>query len=355
MTTFHLYLENGKHFKAESFGAHLDQPLIGEMVFNTSMSGYQEIISDPSYCDQILVMTSPLIGNVGINSVDFESMNISLNALIVHEVQHHPSHWQSNMTLSEFLKEKNIVAISGVDTRHLTKMIRERGAMKAIIFSSELSPSELHALFLKKLPQDQIHRVSLNKPMQFPGIKDRIVLIDYGYKKNILRSLLAYQSDVVIVPYNFKHEEIMKYKPKGIVLSNGPGDPKDVPESLETIKFLQERIPLLGICMGHQLFALANGANTFKMPFGHRGGNHPIKDLKTSKIFMTSQNHGYAVDESSLLKTQLEISQINLNDETIEGLRHTKYQAFSVQYHPEACPGPTDTKFIFDEFFKLLT
>jgi carbamoyl-phosphate synthase small subunit len=352
MSQLFLYLENGKTWTPRSFGHTPDKPLVGEMVFNTSMSGYQEILTDPSYCDQFLVMTTPLIGNYGIQAEDFESLKIWPRVLIVHEAQHVPSHFGMSGTLGDFLKEQNVIGLDQIDTRTLTKTIRDHGVMKAVISPVELNADELRSFFNQKLPTDQIKRVTCSNPIMFPGEKERIVLMDFGYKQHILKSLLKRQCQVVVVPAFTSASAILRHRPQGIVLSNGPGDPKDVHEAFPVIMDLQEKLPLFGICMGHQLLALANGADTYKLPFGHRGGNHPVKDLTTGKIFMTSQNHGYAVKTESLKGTSLELTQINLNDETVEGLRHKNRPVFSVQYHPEAHPGPEDTMFLFDEFLE---
>ncbi|MBL7663970.1 MAG: glutamine-hydrolyzing carbamoyl-phosphate synthase small subunit [Bacteriovoracaceae bacterium] len=348
-----LILADGTEFIGDSFGYHpTEESCLGEVVFNTSMTGYQEILSDPSYCDQMVVMTYPLIGNYGVNRDDFESLTPALKALIVREHCEEPNNWRNETKLSELLTHFKIPAIQGIDTRQLTRIIRMHGSMKAIIVSEKTDKSKYKELLAQNLGNDQIARVSTQKPAHHPGDGHRIVLVDYGYKKNILKSLLKRKCDVIVVPYNTSFEEITRYHPDGILLSNGPGDPKDIPETLETIRKIQERYPLFCICMGHQVFALANGADTEKMKFGHRGANHPVLDLKTEKVFITSQNHGYAVKSESIAKTHLEITQINLNDKTVEGLKHKKYPAFSVQYHPEANPGPDDTHWLFDEFLE---
>jgi carbamoyl-phosphate synthase small subunit len=355
MKKIKLVLQNGKEYTGESFGYDLEQNFsLGELVFNTSMTGYQEIISDPSYCDQIVTMTYPLIGNYGINKDDFESLSLALKGLVVRECPMEGSNWRSEYSLGELLKKFKIPAISGIDTREITKEIRNSGAMKAVLVPESYLSNEVEEILTKPLSTDQISRVSTKNPIHFSGRGQRIVLIDFGYKKNILRSLLNRNSDVVVVPWNSSFEVIKSYAPKGIVMSNGPGNPKDVPEVLPVIRELQNEFPMFSICMGHQLFALANGADTEKLKFGHRGANHPVKDLKTGKVFMSSQNHGYSVTTNSIEKSDLEITQININDESIEGLKHKRLPAFSVQYHPEACPGPEDTAWLFDDFIKTL-
>lgn len=355
MKMIKLVLETGEEFLGESIGHELEHVIsLGELVFNTSMTGYQEIISDPSYCDQIIVMTYPLIGNYGVNKDDFESLTPALKGLIVKECPIEGSNWRNEYSLRELLKRFKIPGMAGLDTRELTKKIREKGVMKAVLAPENFPTQNLKNHFSHPIPKDQIARVSTKNPIHFPGEGKRVVLMDFGYKKNILRSLTKRNCDVVVVPWNSSLEMIQSYRPHGILLSNGPGDPKDVPEVLPVIRELQKMYPMFSICMGHQLFALANGADTEKLKFGHRGGNHPVKDLRLNKVFMSSQNHGYAVTVDSIKKSELEISQININDKTVEGLSHKTLPAFSVQYHPEACPGPEDTGWLFDEFISSL-
>ncbi len=350
-----LYLEDGTKLEAISFGATPKKPTLSEIVFNTSMQGYQEIITDPSYCDQTIVMTYPLIGNYGINLDDSEAVTPHLKALIVNEYCETPSNFRSRQSLSQFLTANNIIGLQGLDTRNLTKKIRIKGTMKSIISFTPLEKDEVDSLFSNHLPEDQISKVSTKAVSHFPSNGGRrIVMIDFGYKKNILESLIKRNCDVIVVPYNTSFEKIANFNPEGILLSNGPGDPKSILEVLPTIKKLQEKYPLLAICMGHQIFALANGADTEKMKFGHRGGNHPVKDFSTERVYITSQNHGYCVKEESIQGTDLEITQVNLNDKTIEGLKHKNLPCFSVQYHPEASPGPNDTKYLFDTFLHSL-
>ncbi len=351
MSALCLWLENGDRFEGNSFGADVaETSLLGELVFNTSMTGYQEILSDPSYCDQIVVMTYPLIGQYGVNKDDFEAMVPALKGLVVREACAAPSNWRSEYSLPQLLREFGVPAIEGLDTRLLTKRIRERGAMRALFAHPDVPKAKAMALLSTPLGRDQIPRVSVRQAIHFPGEGKRVVLMDFGYKKNILRSLLQRGCDVVVVPWDSSVDAIRRFKPDGVMLSNGPGDPKDASATLPVIRELQQHYPLMAICMGHQLFALANGADTEKLKFGHRGANHPVKDLPSGRTFMSSQNHGYAVTEGSLANTSLELTQINLNDGTVEGLRHRTLPAFSVQYHPEACPGPEDTAWLFDAF-----
>ena len=355
MKQIKLVLETGEEYLGESVGFDIDHIFsLGELVFNTSMTGYQEILSDPSYCDQIVVMTYPLIGNYGVNKDDFESLSPALKGMVVRECAEEGSNWRNEYSLRELLKRFKVPAIAGIDTRELTKKIRDRGVMKAVLVPVNYPTHNIQLVLSRPMGTDQIARVSTKNPIHFPGEGKRVVLMDFGYKKNILRSLLKRNCDVVVVPWNASTEVIQSYRPQGILLSNGPGNPKDIPEVLPVIKELQKIYPMFSICMGHQLFALANGADTEKMKFGNRGGNHPVKDLKLGKVFMTSQNHGYSVTESSVATSELEITQININDKTIEGLKHKFLPAFSVQYHPEACPGPEDTNWLFDDFLKTI-
>ncbi|RYM07240.1 carbamoyl-phosphate synthase small subunit [Sporolactobacillus sp. THM7-7] len=348
-----LVLENGETFIGTGFGS--DRETKGEVVFNTGMTGYQEILTDPSYFGQIVTLTYPLIGNYGINRSDNESGRPSISGLIVKEVSETPSHWQKDKTLNEWLAEYDVPAIAGIDTRRLTRIIREYGTLRGKIVPADRNAGQV-AEELKKwpLPIDQISHVSTNAAYVTPGAGPRIVLVDFGAKQGILRECIRHGCDVVIVPYNTSATEMMKFHPDGVLLSNGPGDPKSVPEAVDTVREILGKVPLFGICLGHQLFALAAGANTVKMRFGHRGANHPVKDLKTGKFMITSQNHGYTVEKKSLENTQLEMTQLAINDGTIEGLRHTKYPAFSVQYHPEASPGPDDSRSLFDDFLKMI-
>ncbi len=351
MKTIKLILETGEEFIGESIGYEIENAYsLGELVFNTSMTGYQEILSDPSYCDQMVVMTYPMIGNYGVNKDDFESLTPALKGLVVHECPMEGSNWRNEYSLRELLTRFKIPGIAGLDTRELTKKIRDRGVMKALLTPINYPREAALATLAKPMGTDQIARVSTKSPIHFPGGGKRIILMDFGYKKNILRSLTKRDCDVVIVPWNASLELIESYRPHGILLSNGPGNPKDIPEVLPVIRDLQKKYPMFSICMGHQLFALANGADTEKLKFGHRGANHPVKDLRLGKVFMSSQNHGYAVTNDSINNSQLEITQININDKTVEGLKHKTYPAFSVQYHPEACPGPEDTGWLFDDF-----
>lgn len=351
-----LVLEDGTEFIGNSFGSYKESS--GEIVFNTGMTGYQEILTDPSYCAQIVTMTYPMIGNYGINREDFESLKPFIHGFVVREHCEYPSNWRNERTVSEFLKEHDIPGIEGIDTRKLTKIIRKHGTMRAVLvpLKSEEPVDEgfVDSKLKEALITDQVPRVSTKSKFSCPGKGYRIVLVDCGYKHGILHSLIAHNCDVTVVPYNVGLEEIEKISPDGILFSNGPGDPKDAIEAIELLKQVQGKYPIFGICMGHQLFALANGADTQKMKFGHRGCNHPVKDLSTGKVYLSSQNHGYTVTEDSIANTDLEVTHINVNDGSVEGLSHKNLPAFSVQFHPEALPGPEDTGFLFERFLLMI-
>lgn len=356
MTKMYLYLETGEQFETNSFAYEPDKPILSELVFNTSMYGYQEVISDPSYCDQSIVMTYPLIGNYGTNQDDSESIIPRLKTLIVKEYCETPANFRNQKSLKEYLLAKKVIGLSDIDTRYLTKLIRKNGTMKCLISKKELNQEQKQSYLSPPLLEDQIARVSTKAISHFPSHEGkRVILMDFGYKKSILESLLKRNCDVIVVPYDTDFETIKDFNPEGILLSNGPGDPKSILKVIPTVQKLQEAYPLFAICMGHQIFALANGADTEKMKFGHRGGNHPVQDMASRRVFITAQNHGYCVRDESLEKTELKATHLNLNDKTIEGLRHKNGSAFSVQFHPEASPGPHDTKYLFDEFINLMT
>jgi carbamoyl-phosphate synthase small subunit len=349
-----LILEDGTIFSGEGFGWEAETS--GEVVFNTGMTGYQEILSDPSYCGQLVTLTYPLIGNYGINRDDFESISPAVSGLIVKEVADFPSNWRSEWSLDEYLKMKKIPGISGIDTRKLTRIIRQHGTIKGAICSIERDVLEvLSTLRLTMIKTDQVSIVSTKNPYPSPGRGIRVVLVDFGMKHGILRELNLRDCDVIVVPYHTSADEILQLRPDGIMLSNGPGNPKDVPEAIHMIQEVLGRVPLFGICLGHQLFALACGADTTKMKFGHRGSNHPVKELATGKIAITSQNHGYTVETDSVSETRLAVTHKAINDGTIEGLKHLDYPAFTVQYHPEASPGPEDANGLFDHFMRMMT
>ncbi len=350
-----IVLENGTEMYGYGFGADTDA--INEIVFNTSMVGYQEVISDPSYTGQMACMTYPLIGNYGMNEDDYETRVPTIGGLIVREYNDIPSNFRYTKTLSEVLEENNVPAISGIDTRKLTRIIRNEGSQKVMITSATTPLEEaLKAIKEYTVPKDVVKRVSCKKIWysRTPNHKYDVVAIDCGIKLNIVRSLNKKGCNVIIVPYNTDAETILAMRPDGVFLSNGPGNPEEVTEVIETVKALKGKLPIFGICLGHQMVSLAYGAKTYKMKFGHRGANHPVKNLKTGKIEITSQNHSFAVDASSIKDTGLELTHINILDNTAEGVECKKDKIFSVQYHPESAPGPQDSEYLFDEFIELM-
>ena len=365
-----LLLEDGTVFEGTGFGAQGQK--CGEVVFNTAMTGYQEILTDPSYNEQIITMTYPLIGNYGTNKPDAESRKIFARGFIVKENCNYPSNWRNKDSLSEYLKKNNVVGLEGIDTRKLVKHIRTEGAMRGIISSTQFGKKKLMEKLLTYpglIDRDIVKNVTVKKPYHWDkGVFDvlasrqqkaepkyKVIAFDFGIKQNILRLLCSHNCDVTVVPAKTTAKEVLAQKPDGIFLSNGPGDPAPVGYAIETIKKLLGKVPIFGICLGHQILALALGGKSYKLKFGHRGANHPVKNLKTGKIEITSQNHGFCVDIDSLKDKDIELTHINLNDNTLEGFRCKKLPAFSVQYHPEASPGPHDSAYLFAEFIKLMT
>ena len=350
-----IILEDGQEYYGYGFGAMREK--VCEIVFNTSMVGYQEILSDPSYTYQAVVMTYPLIGNYGMADDDYERDTPTIGALIVREYNDAPSNFRSTSTLSEVMEKFDIPGIYGIDTRKLNRSIRDFGSRKVLITDISTTLEEaLNILKSTNIPTDAVSRVSCDKIMisNAENQKHHVVAIDCGMKMNIVRSLNKRGCKVTIVPWNTTAEAIMALDPDGIFISNGPGDPTDVPETIETIKNLIGKHPIFGICLGHQIIPLAYGAKTYKLKFGHRGGNHPVRNLETNKIEITSQNHSYAVDTDSLNGTDLTVTHINLLDNTIEGVKCGKDKVFSVQYHPESAPGPQDSAYLFDRFIKMM-
>lgn len=347
-----LVLENGMEFTGEGFGS--DQFTIGEVVFTTGMTGYQETLSDPSFHKQIIVFTYPLIGNYGINPSDFESLNPFVGGVVVHEYAKTESHWQSQMNIDQYLKKQNIPGLSGIDTRALVKMIRTRGSMKGKFCDISENTEEIVKTLQNTTLEHHVPEVSTPRAYSAPAEGRRVVLIDYGMKKSILKELCLRQCDIVVVPYNMDAKSILQLNPDGVMLSNGPGDPEELQECAEIIKELNGKVPIFGICLGHQLYAMSQGATTYKLKFGHRGANHPVKELESNRVHITSQNHGYVVDEDSLKNTPLEVTHRALNDGTIEGLKSKQGWAFTVQYHPESSPGPHDNAYLFDRFLSMI-
>ncbi len=374
MTKALLALEDGRTFECSSFTGPGETQ--GEVVFNTGMCGYQEILTDPSYSGQIVTMTYPLIGNYGVNPEDVESDRVQVAGFIVKEYQPFPSNFRSTSSLSRYLKSNKVMGIESLDTRALTRHIRKAGAMRGVISTYDLDPLSLAAK-ARSIPEmkglDLVRNVTTQKPYFWDkkpvyfeeqsltkaiwkgeNGKKRVVALDFGIKYNILRCLENAGAKVLVVPASTDADKIKSLEPDGIFLSNGPGDPEPVTYAIETIKNLLDYRPMFGICLGQQLLGLALGGKTFKLKFGHRGVNQPVKNMKTGKIEITSQNHGFSVDTDSLDPNEIEITHINLNDKTLEGLRHKNLPLFSVQYHPEASPGPHDSRYLFDDFIKMM-
>lgn len=350
-----LILEDGSVYVGYGFGAPDDR--VCEIVFNTSMVGYQEIVSDPSYTDQAVVMTYPLIGNYGITDEDFETRVPSIGALIVSEYNDLPSNFRCTKTLSEILEENSIPGIEGIDTRKLTRSIRDLGSRRVLLTGMETSVEEgLRILAETPVRQDAVSRVSCRKRWfsRTPDHLYNVVAVDCGIKLNIVRSLNARGCNVTVVPWNTDAQTVLAMKPDGLFLSNGPGDPEDVTPVIQLVKDLRGKLPIFGICLGHQMISLAYGAKTYKLKFGHRGGNHPVQNVLTGKVEITSQNHSYAVDASTLEGTGLEMTHRNLLDGTVEGVRCVQDRVFSVQYHPESAPGPQDSAYLFDQFIESM-
>jgi carbamoyl-phosphate synthase small subunit len=366
-------LEDGTYFAGRAFGARGQR--CGEVVFNTSLSGYQEILTDPSYHEQIVTMTYPLIGNYGTNPEDGESRKLFAAGFVVKENCPYPSNWRNGGTLADYLQQRGVVGIEGIDTRRLVRHIRTQGALRGIISSTETDTQKL-AEKLREYPglvgRDIVKDVTVDRPYEWnqgvidvsqpagahrtgiPPARHKIVAFDFGIKHNILRLLVSHGCQVTVVPAQTTAAQVLARKPDGVFLSNGPGDPAAVTCAIDTVKILLGQVPIFGICLGHQILGLALGGRTYKLKFGHRGANHPVKNLDTGRIEITSQNHGFCVDLDSLADKDVQLTHMNLNDNTLEGLRCDRLQAFSVQYHPEASPGPHDSQYLFQNFIRLM-
>ena len=357
----YLALEDGRVFEGESFGASGDKS--GEVVFNTSMTGYQEILTDPSYKGQIVTMTYPLIGNYGVNQEDVESVEPQVEGFVVREYCPYPSNQRAEKDLADYLKENDIIALSEIDTRALTKHIREAGAMKAIIATGEHDTDTL-VKEARESPglvgRDLVKEVTCSEPYEFNPDQDlpedapHVVVLDYGAKYNIMRCLAELGMRVTVMPADTTAEEVLQQDPDGIMLSNGPGDPAGVPYAVKEVQKLIGERPMFGICLGHQLLGRAFGGDTYKLKFGHRGANHPVQELKSGEIDITCQNHGFCVDMDTLDDENIELTHVNLNDDTLEGLEHTDMPVMSVQHHPEASAGPHDARPLFKEFKDMI-
>ena len=350
----YLILEDGTVFEGTSIGS--SREVISEIVFNTSMTGYLEVLTDPSYAGQAVVMTYPLIGNYGICREDMESRQAWPDGYIVRELSRIPSNFRSGDTIDHFLKEQDIPGISGIDTRALTKILREKGTMNGMITTNgDYDLEEVKEKIRQYTVKGVVLKTSVKKPYVLPGDGKKVALLDCGAKDNIARNLNKRGCEVTVYPADTPAEEILKTNPDGIMLSNGPGDPAENVGIIEEVRKLYESsVPIFAICLGHQLMALATGAKTYKLKYGHRRGNHPVKDLETGRVYITSQNHGYAVDEESLDPSVAVPAFVNVNDKTNEGLKYVGKNIFTVQYHPEACPGPLDSGYLFDRFMRMM-
>lgn len=344
-----LLLDNGMEFVGESVGA--EGTAYGEICFNTSMAGYQEILTDPSYSEQIIVMTYPEIGNYGINKYDFENEKVFAKGMVMKNYCYNESHYQAEETLSAYLKDNNVVAISGVDTRQITTTIRETGTMACLLTTEDITDEMRKNLKNWQMDKDVAQMASKNQKICYKGNGIKFVVIDLGLKNSILKNLINSDCDVTLLPAAADDKEILSYKPDAVLFSNGPGNPEDVTTSIKTIKNLIGKVPLYGICLGYQILAIALGAKTYKLKYGHRGGNHPVINLQTNEVILTSQNHGYAVDETTL-PDNVELTYKNLDDGTLEGFTCPKLKLEGVQFHPEASPGPLDAAGIFKRWIE---
>jgi carbamoyl-phosphate synthase small subunit len=350
--TGYLTLESGEVFIGTLYGALISG--FGEVVFHTGMTGYQEVMSDPSFAGQIVTFTYPLIGNYGVNDQDFEATQPALTGMVISELCNEPSHYQSRKTLAEVAEQYGFPILAGIDTRTITKRVRQNGPVFGVISDRVLSAEEVISLRYKHAKKSLVADVSTQQILRYPGSGEHVVLVDLGMKTSILHALLKMECKVTVVPFDTPLAKIKELQPDGLLFSNGPGDPEHLLAYCSEWRKAVEIYPTLGICLGHQVLALMFGGKTEKLAYGHRGGNHPVKDLQTGKVYMTSQNHGYVVKEESLDKRQLVVSYRNVNDGSVEGLRHLSLPVYSVQYHPEAHPGPSDTSHIFHQFLQSM-
>ncbi|KAI4453287.1 carbamoyltransferase family member [Holotrichia oblita] len=340
------------HFNGELLSeAHA----VGEVVFNTGMTGYQEILTDPSYCNQILTLTYPLIGNYGAAEKFKQSGKSFVRGLVISELCETPSNWESEGSLRDYLKSENILCLYNVDTRAVIRHVRSSGVMKGVIVPANLNPEKIDSLLKTPLSKDAVKKATTPETYSIPGEGPHVVVFDYGIKRKILNSLKSAGCRLTVVPADTRSQEVLNLNPEGIFLSNGPGNPKDVPEMIQTVKELIGKKPIFGICLGHQLLTLALGGDTYKLNFGHRGSNHPVKDVSTGRVYISSQNHGYVVDEKSLAGLDVVVTHVSMNDGTVEGLKHKHLPIFSVQYYPETTPGPDDNSYLFRQFIPLLS
>ncbi|NBV83541.1 carbamoyl-phosphate synthase small subunit [bacterium] len=354
-----LIFEDGTVFHGRAFAGSGER--FGEVVFNTAMSGYQEVLTDPSYCGQMVLMTYPMIGSYGINTEDVESRGLFLEALLVREYIDFPSNWRSKQSLKSYLEQNGVLGVEGLDTRAITRYLRDHGAQRTLLTTSNES-LEIALRRIKSSPTMQglnlADKVSASGSYQWPmagqAPEFRVAVIDTGVKYNILRLLASHGCDCTVFPSTIDANEILAQDFDGVFLSNGPGDPEPVTSAITAIKTLLGKVPIFGICLGHQLLWLALGGKTYKLKFGHHGANHPVKNLATGHVEITSQNHGFCVDAESLSADDIEVTHVNLNDHTVEGFKHRKFPAFSVQYHPESAPGPHDSKYLFKEFVEMM-
>lgn len=353
MNKVKLVLENGMSFTASNFGYQITRSEISEIIFTTSMSGYQEVITDPSYYKQMVVMTYPIVGNYGLNATDFEASKPYLSALIVNNYTANYSHADANQSLADYLIEHQIPGLCDLDTRELTNVIREAGSLRAIIVPVDTEVSGLIPELKSWTYTNHVADVSTKASYVCPGPRYRVALIDCGCKKHIIQKLSKFGCEIIVMPYNATYEQIMKLDADGVMFSNGPGDPKDVPETIELFKKLHGKLPIFGICLGHQIFALSMGANTSKMKFGHHSSNHPVKDIALDTILTTTQNHGFAVDKLDLEKHNLRITHYSLNDMSVEGIESLDNMTYTVQFHPEGNQGPSHDQ-LFEKFINRM-